>query len=143
MAKKRRLTVGQAVVEFLTQQHTSFDGVEQPFFGGAFAIFGHGNVAGVGEALHACADRLPCYLPRNEQAMVHCGRRLREDGQSQTCAGVHEFHRSRCDEHADRRCGRDDQSSSSPVTARAIFSRRAGPRPSCSSSNPPPLRTSR
>ena len=71
MAKKRRLTVGQALVEFLTQQHTSFDGVEQPFFGGAFAIFGHGNVAGVGEALHACADRLPCYLPRNEQAMVH------------------------------------------------------------------------
>jgi 3D-(3,5/4)-trihydroxycyclohexane-1,2-dione acylhydrolase (decyclizing) len=71
MAKTRRLTVGQALVEFLIQQYTSADGVERQFFGGAFAIFGHGNVAGVGEALRANKDRLPCYLPRNEQAMVH------------------------------------------------------------------------
>jgi 3D-(3,5/4)-trihydroxycyclohexane-1,2-dione acylhydrolase (decyclizing) len=67
----RRLTVGQALVEFLLQQYTSVDGVERQFFGGAFAIFGHGNVAGIGEALRANKDRLPCYLPRNEQAMVH------------------------------------------------------------------------
>ena len=71
MPKTRRLTVGQALVEFLIQQYTSVDGVERQFFGGAFTIFGHGNVAGVGEALRANADRLPCYLPRNEQAMVH------------------------------------------------------------------------
>jgi 3D-(3,5/4)-trihydroxycyclohexane-1,2-dione acylhydrolase (decyclizing) len=71
VANKRRLTMGQALVEFLTQQYTSVDGVEQRFFGGAFAIFGHGNVAGLGEALHHAVDRFPCYLPRNEQAMVH------------------------------------------------------------------------
>jgi len=71
MSKTRRLTVGQAVVEFLAQQYTSFDGREQPFFGGVFSIFGHGNVAGLGEALLQNRNRLRCYLPRNEQAMVH------------------------------------------------------------------------
>ena len=58
MAKTRRLTVGQALVEFLIQQYTSVDGVERQFFGGAFTIFGHGNVAGIGEALRANADAL-------------------------------------------------------------------------------------
>ena len=67
----RRLTMGQAIVEFLTRQYTSLDGVEQPFFAGVFSIFGHGNVAGIGQALLQAKDRLPCYFPRNEQAMVH------------------------------------------------------------------------
>jgi 3D-(3,5/4)-trihydroxycyclohexane-1,2-dione acylhydrolase (decyclizing) len=71
MATTRRLTMGQAIVEFLTQQFTSLDGVEKPFFGGVFSIFGHGNVAGIGQALLQAKDRLPCYFPRNEQAMVH------------------------------------------------------------------------
>ena len=71
MSKTRRLTMGQALVEFLTQQYTSLDGVEQQFFGGVFAIFGHGNVAGLGQALLQAKDRLRCYFPRNEQAMVH------------------------------------------------------------------------
>ena len=71
MSKTRRLTMAQALVEFLTQQFTSLDGREQPFFGGTFAIFGHGNVAGVGQALLQAKDRLRCYFPRNEQAMVH------------------------------------------------------------------------
>ena len=69
--KTRRLTMAQALVEFLAQQYTSADGVEQPFFGGVFTIFGHGNVAGVGQALLEAKDRMRCYLPRNEQAMVH------------------------------------------------------------------------
>jgi len=67
----RRLTAAQAVVEFLIQQHTSLDGVEQPYFGGVFAIFGHGNVAGLGAALIEHRDRLQAIMPRNEQAMVH------------------------------------------------------------------------
>src|SRR5215203_1848006 len=71
MATTRRLTMGQAIVEFLACQHTSRDGVEQPFFDGVFAIFGHGNVAGIGQALLQASDRLPTYFPRNEQAMVH------------------------------------------------------------------------
>jgi 3D-(3,5/4)-trihydroxycyclohexane-1,2-dione acylhydrolase (decyclizing) len=67
----RRLTVAQAVVRFLTQQHTSLDGEERPFFGGVLAIFGHGNVAGLGPALLEARDELRTVLPRNEQAMVH------------------------------------------------------------------------
>jgi 3D-(3,5/4)-trihydroxycyclohexane-1,2-dione acylhydrolase (decyclizing) len=63
--------MAQALVEFLIHQHTSLDGVEQPFFGGVFAIFGHGNVAGVGQALLQAQDRIRSYVPRNEQAMVH------------------------------------------------------------------------
>ena len=66
-----RLTMAQAVVRFLSQQHTARDGVEQPLFGGVFGIFGHGNVAGIGQALHEQRGELPYYLARNEQAMVH------------------------------------------------------------------------
>jgi 3D-(3,5/4)-trihydroxycyclohexane-1,2-dione acylhydrolase (decyclizing) len=66
-----RLTVGQAVVEFLIAQRARRDDTSQPFFAGVFGIFGHGNVAGLGEALLAARDRLRFYLPRNEQAMVH------------------------------------------------------------------------
>src|ERR671924_46593 len=70
-----RLTVGQALVRFLAAQHTERDGVEQRLIAGCFGIFGHGNVAGVGEALleaelHGSPD-LPYYMARNEQAMVH------------------------------------------------------------------------
>jgi 3D-(3,5/4)-trihydroxycyclohexane-1,2-dione acylhydrolase (decyclizing) len=67
----RRLTVAQAVVEFLVAQHVERDGQAGPFFGGVFGIFGHGNVAGLGEALEARQDRLRYYQARNEQAMVH------------------------------------------------------------------------
>jgi 3D-(3,5/4)-trihydroxycyclohexane-1,2-dione acylhydrolase (decyclizing) len=70
-----RLTVAQAVVMFLANQWTERDGVEQRTIAGCFGIFGHGNVAGVGQALleaqrTGSAD-LPYYLARNEQAMVH------------------------------------------------------------------------
>ncbi|GAA0951738.1 3D-(3,5/4)-trihydroxycyclohexane-1,2-dione acylhydrolase (decyclizing) [Nonomuraea longicatena] len=65
-----RLTVAQAAIRFLAAQHTERDGVEHRFFGGCFGIFGHGNVAGLGQAL-ATSDELPYYLSRNEQAMVH------------------------------------------------------------------------
>jgi 3D-(3,5/4)-trihydroxycyclohexane-1,2-dione acylhydrolase (decyclizing) len=67
----RRLTVAQAVVEFLACQHSQRDGVTRRLIPGMFGIFGHGNVAGLGEALLGAGERLP-YLPaRNEQAMVH------------------------------------------------------------------------
>src|ERR671929_2148185 len=67
----RRLTMAQALVAFLTNQHVERDGVEQRFFAGCFGIFGHGNVAGIGQALHQHQDLLTYYQPRNEQAMVH------------------------------------------------------------------------
>jgi len=66
-----RLTMAQAVVRFLAQQHTARDGHEQALFGGVFGIFGHGNVAGIGQALHEQRSALRYYLARNEQAMVH------------------------------------------------------------------------
>ena len=66
-----RLTVAQAVVRFLEAQHVERDGVETPFFAGCWGIFGHGNVAGVGQALLEAGDEMPYVLARNEQAMVH------------------------------------------------------------------------
>ena len=69
--KTRRLTMGQAIVEYLKQQYVERDGVERSFFAGMFGIFGHGNVAGIGQALHQYADSFRYYQTRNEQAMVH------------------------------------------------------------------------
>jgi 3D-(3,5/4)-trihydroxycyclohexane-1,2-dione acylhydrolase (decyclizing) len=66
-----RLTVAQALVRFLANQHTERDGVEQRLIAGCFGIFGHGNVAGVGQALLEQSDDMPYVLARNEQAMVH------------------------------------------------------------------------
>jgi TPP-dependent trihydroxycyclohexane-1,2-dione (THcHDO) dehydratase len=66
----RRLTTAQALVEFLKQQYVERDGQRQQFFAGCFGIFGHGNVAGIGQALEQSPD-FPYYLCRNEQAMVH------------------------------------------------------------------------
>ncbi|CAN7178574.1 3D-(3,5/4)-trihydroxycyclohexane-1,2-dione acylhydrolase (decyclizing) [Ensifer sp. ENS07] len=69
--KTVRLTVAQAVARFLTRQMTVIEGKKVPIFGGVFAIFGHGNVAGVGEALHAIKDTLPTYRAQNEQGMAN------------------------------------------------------------------------
>jgi 3D-(3,5/4)-trihydroxycyclohexane-1,2-dione acylhydrolase (decyclizing) len=66
-----RKTTAQALVQFLAAQRVRRDGREHPFFAGVFGIFGHGNVAGLGEALLHRPARLRFYLPRNEQAMVH------------------------------------------------------------------------
>ncbi|HEU5061238.1 MAG TPA: 3D-(3,5/4)-trihydroxycyclohexane-1,2-dione acylhydrolase (decyclizing) [Kofleriaceae bacterium] len=65
-----RLTMAQALVRFLTCQFSERDGVEQPLFAGCFGIFGHGNVAGIGQALQQTPE-LCYYQSRNEQAMVH------------------------------------------------------------------------
>jgi 3D-(3,5/4)-trihydroxycyclohexane-1,2-dione acylhydrolase (decyclizing) len=65
------LTVAQALVRFLSVQSVERDGNEQRFFAGCFGIFGHGNVAGLGQALLESGDDFPYYLARNEQAMVH------------------------------------------------------------------------
>ena len=62
--------MAQALVAFLAAQHVERDGVQQPLFAGVLGIFGHGNVAGVGQALQQHGG-LRYVLPRNEQAMVH------------------------------------------------------------------------
>ncbi|HTJ57701.1 MAG TPA: 3D-(3,5/4)-trihydroxycyclohexane-1,2-dione acylhydrolase (decyclizing) [Devosiaceae bacterium] len=66
-----RLTMAQAVAKFLTRQMTEIDGRTVPIFGGVFAIFGHGNVAGLGEALYGVRNELPTYRAHNEQGMAH------------------------------------------------------------------------
>lgn len=65
-----RLTMAQAIVRFLQNQYTERDGSEHRFFAGCFGIFGHGNVAGMGQALQQYPD-FRYYQTRNEQAMVH------------------------------------------------------------------------
>ena len=74
-AGKIRLTVAQALVKFLGVQYSESDGEEQKLFAGCFGIFGHGNVAGIGQALLQAEleepETLPYILGRNEQAMVH------------------------------------------------------------------------
>ena len=70
-----RLTVAQALVKFLGAQYSESDGEEQKLFAGCFGIFGHGNVAGIGQALLQAEleepETLRYILGRNEQAMVH------------------------------------------------------------------------
>ncbi|MCL4237054.1 MAG: 3D-(3,5/4)-trihydroxycyclohexane-1,2-dione acylhydrolase (decyclizing) [Anaerolineae bacterium] len=67
----RRLTMAQALITFLQAQYVERDGVENPFFAGCWGIFGHGNVAGIGQALQQAAASFRYYQTRNEQAMVH------------------------------------------------------------------------
>ncbi|HLS64985.1 MAG TPA: thiamine pyrophosphate-binding protein, partial [Ruania sp.] len=95
MAETIRLTVAQALVRFLAAQHSERDGQRQRLVPAAFGIFGHGNVAGVGQALLQNATKpaedeavLPYYLARNEQAMVHSAvgfARARERLQTMVC----------------------------------------------------------
>ena len=66
-----RLTVSQALVRFLAAQSVERDGVVRPFFAGCIGIFGHGNVAGIGQALQQESPALRFHQARNEQAMVH------------------------------------------------------------------------
>jgi 3D-(3,5/4)-trihydroxycyclohexane-1,2-dione acylhydrolase (decyclizing) len=68
--KTVRLTAAQAIVRYLTAQRTVLDGEEAPLVPGAFAIFGHGNVLGLGNALHDARAQLPTYRGQNEQGMA-------------------------------------------------------------------------
>ena len=68
--KTIRLTVAQAVIKYLNQQYVERDGLENKFFAGCFGILGHGNVAGMGQAIQQ-QDDLKFYQCRNEQSMVH------------------------------------------------------------------------
>src|SRR5271167_5147215 len=65
-----RLTAAQATIAYLKNQYSERDGEQQRFFEGCLGIFGHGNVAGMGQALEQDPG-LRYYLCRNEQAMVH------------------------------------------------------------------------
>ena len=70
MSKTQRLTTAQALIRFLKNQYVERDGKQHAFFAGMLGIFGHGNVAGIGQALVQNLD-FPYILDRNEQAAVH------------------------------------------------------------------------
>ncbi|HNP34777.1 MAG TPA: 3D-(3,5/4)-trihydroxycyclohexane-1,2-dione acylhydrolase (decyclizing) [Woeseiaceae bacterium] len=71
MKGKIRLTTAQALIRYLAAQYTEIDGAPQQLLRGIFAIFGHGNVAGIGEALEDMQAEMPVYRAHNEQAMAH------------------------------------------------------------------------
>ena len=97
--------MAQALVRFLARSARARDGREQPFFGGVFGIFGHGNVAGIGQALQR-APRRAALLPAAQRAGdgAHRGG-VREDAQPPAHAGVHVVDRARRDQHDHRRGG--------------------------------------
>jgi 3D-(3,5/4)-trihydroxycyclohexane-1,2-dione acylhydrolase (decyclizing) len=66
-----RLTAAQAAVRYLASQFVDQHGAAVRYFAGTWAIFGHGNVAGLGEALHAAGEALPTFRAHNEQSMAH------------------------------------------------------------------------
>ena len=70
----KRLTMAQALILYLTKQYVSRDGEQNPFFAGVWGIFGHGNVAGIGQALQQYKDIIRYHQSRNEQAQVHAAR---------------------------------------------------------------------
>lgn len=69
--KTIKLTTAQALVKYLCAQQTKVDGEVLPLFAGVWAIFGHGNVPAMGEALYGCRDELPTFRGQNEQSMAH------------------------------------------------------------------------
>lgn len=69
-----RLTVAQALIRFLAVQHSERDGTQQPLFAGCFGIFGHGNLAGIGQALHPCDPGMPLPIATQTRAYLNgCG----------------------------------------------------------------------
>ena len=122
-----RLTVAQAVVRFLEAQYVERDGVETPFFAGCLGIFGHGNVAGVGQALlereqrreRAARPSTSCATTRPATSRRWCTRRSATPG---TATGspprLHRLGRPGLDEHGHRRRAGDDQPDPGAAAAR-------------------------
>src|SRR5437763_13581376 len=82
----KRLTMAQAIIAFLKNQYVESDGREQPFFAGRPGIFGHGNIAGIGQALQQMPE-FRYYQARNAQAMVHASAAYaKTKNRLQTCA---------------------------------------------------------
>ena len=106
MTETVRLTVGQAVVRFLAAQRSVRDGEERPFFAGVLGIFGHGNVAGLGQALLEDEARLRYVPARNEQAMVHVASGYAKATNRLCDLGVHVVGRARRDKHGHGRRAR-------------------------------------
>jgi 3D-(3,5/4)-trihydroxycyclohexane-1,2-dione acylhydrolase (decyclizing) len=96
MNRFSRLTTGQALVRFMARQFVERDGRENRFIEGIWGIFGHGNVAGLGQGIveFSQAEGLRFYRPQNEQAMVHTVSHFR----------LHNVHRTGRNQHDNGRC---------------------------------------
>ena len=107
-----RLTMAQALVRFLKNQYVERDGAENPFFAGCFGIFGHGIVAGVGQALMENPD-FRYYQVRNEQSSVHAASRVRQGEEPPANLRLPLVHRAGRHQH-DHRRGRRRPSTACP-----------------------------
>ena len=114
----QRLTMAQALVRYLSRQYVSRDGSENRFFAGMWGIFGHGNVAGVGQALEQYAPDLRYYQSRNEQAQVLASVAYAKHKKPTLRLRLRLVHRSRRHQHDHRRGGGDGQSHSGAAPAR-------------------------
>ena len=132
-----RLTVAQALLRFLAAQEVERDGARRRFFAGCFGIFGHGNVAGLGQALQQHADLLPFHPARNEQAMVHVAAGYARQRNRLATFACTTLGRPGRDEHDHRRGARHDQPPAGAAACPATRSRRAR-RTRCSSSSRSP-----
>ncbi len=103
-----------------------------PYFAGAWAIFGHGNVAGLGEALHAAGDALPTYRAHNEQSMAHAAIAFAKASRRRRAHGLHQLHRSRRAQHGDRRRASRTSTACRCSSCRETSSPGAGPIRCCS-----------
>ena len=143
-----RLTVAQALVRFLAQQYSERDGVRERLIPGCFGIFGHGNVAGVGQALleeqrrgHAGAlgGRTTCLLSGAQRAGYGArGGRLRADAQPAPGAGVHRLDRARLHQHAYRGGPGHDQPDAGAAAAERRL-RHPGGQPGAAGTGGPPF----
>ena len=97
-----RLTAAQALVRYLAAQRGELDGAEVALFAGVLAIFGHGNVAALGEALYAAREVLPTFRAHNEQAMAPRRDRLRQGQPTAADDGLHQFDRAGGEQHGHR-----------------------------------------
>ena len=98
-----RLTVAQAVVTYLSRQYSVADGERRRLIPATLGIFGHGNVAGLGQALDQLDETMPFIQGRNEQALVHAAVGVRQAQPPARHPRRHRLHRSGRDEHGHRR----------------------------------------
>ncbi len=97
-----RLTMAQALVKYLINQRIMIDGHEKPLFPGVFAIFGHGNVTCLSEALEAVQDELPTWRGQNEQSMALGRHRLQQGEEAPADHDRHLLDRSGRHQHGHR-----------------------------------------
>ena len=98
-----RLTVAQAVVTYLSRQYSVADGERRRLIPATLGIFGHGNVAGLGQALDQLNETMPFIQGRNEQALVHAAIGFAKHSPAARHPRRHRLDRSRRDEHGHRR----------------------------------------